>query len=64
MAILQDVRETAQKRLLFLAHAIRQMSRLQRMISSKEVELVSCLMLGFGNARCVEGVESGFCKVD
>jgi uncharacterized protein DUF4258 len=40
MAILEDVRETAQKRLLFLAHAIRQMSRPHRMISSKEVELV------------------------
>ncbi|HYT53503.1 MAG TPA: DUF4258 domain-containing protein [Verrucomicrobiae bacterium] len=40
MAILEDVRDAAQKRLLFLAHAIRQMSRPQRMISSKEVELV------------------------
>ena len=40
MAILEDVREAAQKRLLFLPHAIRQMSRPQRMISSDEVEVV------------------------
>jgi hypothetical protein len=40
MAILEDVREAAQKRLLFLPHAIRQMSRPQRMISSTEVEVV------------------------
>ncbi len=38
MAILEDVREAAQKRLLFLPHAIRQMSRPQRMISSNEVD--------------------------
>jgi hypothetical protein len=40
MAILEDVRAAAQKRLLFLPHAIRQMSRPQRMISSTEVEAV------------------------
>ena len=40
MAILDDVREKAQKRLLFLPHAIRQMSHPQRMISSEEVEVV------------------------
>ena len=38
MAILEDVRKAAQKRLLFLPHAIRQMSRPQRMIGSDEVE--------------------------
>ena len=38
MAILEDVRLAAQKRLLFLPHAIRQMSRPQRMISSQEVD--------------------------
>ena len=38
MAILENVRAAAQKRLLFLPHAIRQMSRPQRMISSKEVD--------------------------
>ena len=38
MAILEDVREAAQKRILFLPHAIHQMSRLQRMISSNEVD--------------------------
>jgi len=40
MAILEEVREAAEKRLLFLPHAIRQMSRPQRMISSDEVEVV------------------------
>lgn len=40
MAILEDVRKAAQKRLLFLPHAIRQMSRPQRMISSNEVVVV------------------------
>jgi len=40
MAILDDVRDAAQKRLLFLPHAIRQMSRPQRMISTGEVEIV------------------------
>jgi len=38
MAILEDVRAAAQRRLLFLPHAIRQMSRPQRMINSHEVE--------------------------
>ena len=38
MAILENVRDAAQKRLLFLPHAIRQMSRPLRMISSTEVE--------------------------
>lgn len=38
MAILEDVRLAAQKRLLFLPRAVRQMSRPQRMISSQEVE--------------------------
>ena len=40
MAIVEDVREAAQKRLLFLPHTIRQMSRPERMISSNEVETV------------------------
>jgi Domain of unknown function (DUF4258) len=40
VAILEDVREAANKRLLFLPHAIRQMSRPQRMISTNEVEVV------------------------
>jgi hypothetical protein len=40
MAILEDVREAAQKRLLFLPHAVRQMSRPQRMITSNEVEVI------------------------
>jgi uncharacterized protein DUF4258 len=40
MAILDEVREAAQQRLLFLPHAVRQMSRPQHMISAKEVELV------------------------
>jgi hypothetical protein len=40
MAILENVRDAAQKRLLFLPHAIRQMSRPLRMISSNEVEAV------------------------
>ena len=40
MPILDDVRAAAQKRLLFLPHAIRQMSRPQRMISSNEVQTV------------------------
>jgi hypothetical protein len=41
MAILDDVREAAQKRLLFLPHAVRQMSRPARMISGAEVETVA-----------------------
>jgi hypothetical protein len=40
MAILEDVRQAAQKRLLFLPHAIRQMSRPLRMINPQEVEVV------------------------
>jgi hypothetical protein len=40
MPILEDVREAVEKRLLFLPHAIRQMSRPRRMISSDEVETV------------------------
>jgi hypothetical protein len=40
MGILEDTRKAAQKRLLFLPHAIRQMSRPQRMISSQEIEVV------------------------
>jgi len=40
LAIQEDVREAAQKRILFLPHAIRQMSRLERMISPLEVEAV------------------------
>jgi Domain of unknown function (DUF4258) len=40
MAILEDVRDAAQKRLLFLPHAVRQMSRPQRMITSSEVEVI------------------------
>jgi len=41
MAILEDIRRAAQKRLLFLPHAIRQMSRPARMISAAEVETVA-----------------------
>ena len=41
MPILEEVREVAQKRLLFLPHAIRQMSRPQRMITPTEVEAVA-----------------------
>lgn len=40
MAMLEDVREAANKRLLFLPHAIRQMSRPPRMIRTNEVEVV------------------------
>ena len=40
MTILEDVREASGKRLLFLPHAIRQMSRPQRMISAEDVEIV------------------------
>jgi hypothetical protein len=36
--ILQQVREKADQRLLFLPHAIRQMSRPDRMITTMEVE--------------------------
>lgn len=38
MAIQDDVKTAAQKRLLFLPHAIRQMSRPDRMIGSDEVK--------------------------
>jgi Domain of unknown function (DUF4258) len=38
--ILQQIREAADKRLLFLPHTIRQMSRLDRMIATTEVEAV------------------------
>ena len=38
--ILEDVQRAAQKRLLFLPHAIRQMSRPERMISPREIEQV------------------------
>jgi hypothetical protein len=38
--MLEDVREAASKRLLFLPHAIRQMSRPPRMIRTNEVEVV------------------------
>jgi uncharacterized protein DUF4258 len=40
MAIREDVKIAAQKCLLFLPHAVRQMSRPQRMISPHEVEAV------------------------
>lgn len=40
MAILDDVRYAAEKRMLFLPHAVRQMSRPQRMISPSEVQMV------------------------
>ena len=39
--ILQQVREKANKKLLFLPHAIRQMSRPDRMISTMEVENIA-----------------------
>jgi hypothetical protein len=38
--ILERVREAASKRLLFLPHPIRQMSHLERMIATTEVEAV------------------------
>ena len=41
MAILEEVQKAAKKRLLFLPHAIRQMSRPQRMITPSEVETVA-----------------------
>lgn len=40
MAILEEVQKAARKRLLFLPHAIRQMSRPERMITPSEVEAV------------------------
>jgi Domain of unknown function (DUF4258) len=39
-SILQQVQEAADKRLLFLPHTIRQMSRPDRMITTTEVEAV------------------------
>ena len=39
-AIHHRVKEAAAKRILFLPHAIHQMSRLERMISSEEIERV------------------------
>jgi hypothetical protein len=40
MAIVEEVQKAARKRLLFLPHAIRQMSRPERMITPSEVEAV------------------------
>lgn len=40
MTLLQRVRAAADKRLLFLPHTIRQMSRPDRMIATTEVEVV------------------------
>jgi hypothetical protein len=40
MAILEEVQQAGKKRLLFLPHAIRQMSRPERMITPKEVETI------------------------
>ncbi len=40
MAILEEVQQAAQKKLLFLPHAIRQMSRPERMITPNEVATV------------------------
>lgn len=40
MAIENDIRIAAQKKLLFLPHAIRQMSRPERMITPREVDSV------------------------
>jgi Domain of unknown function (DUF4258) len=39
-SILERVREAADRRLLFLPHAIQQMSRTDRMITTSEVEIV------------------------
>ena len=39
-SILEEVRRAATKRLLFLPHGIRQMSRPDRMINTKEIEAV------------------------
>ena len=38
--ILEKIRQAAEEKLLFLPHAIRQMSRPERMISAKEIERV------------------------
>ncbi len=40
MDILELVRDTAEKKILFLPHAVRQMSRIERMITTKEVKEV------------------------
>lgn len=40
MTIVEDSRRAAKKKLLFLPHAIRQMSRPERMITPQEVERV------------------------
>jgi hypothetical protein len=40
MTIMDDSRRAAKKKLLFLPHAIRQMSRPERMITPQEVERV------------------------
>ena len=44
MTIVEDSRRVAKKKLLFLPHAIRQMSRPERMITPQEVERV--VMMG------------------
>ena len=44
MTIVEDSRRVAKKKLLFLPHAIRQMSRPERMITPQEVERV--VMIG------------------
>ena len=41
MAIVDDIRQAATKKLLFLPHAIRQMSRPDRMITTTEVNTVA-----------------------
>ena len=38
--LLEQVKRSAQKRILFLPHTIQQMSRPERIISTKEVEIV------------------------
>lgn len=38
--LLQRIREAASKRYLFLPHALRQMSRPERMISTREIRMV------------------------
>jgi hypothetical protein len=38
--ILEQVKRSAQKKILFLPHTIQQMSRPERMITTKEVEIV------------------------
>ena len=41
MAILEEIRDAAQNKILFLPHAVRQMSRPARMISAVAVETVA-----------------------